>query len=182
MRTKLPTTLEPIAEVSPTERITRNVVLKAKLSRRLKTMSVNTLRTLAVAGVLAGAMATATSAQPYPNGRIQFGGTSVAFIAQGSWGGGSLRFRGRRVPISVSGVGVGAIGASHWSAVGDVFNLRHTRDIEGTYSAINAQATAGAGAGIIDMQNEHGVEIRAHAASEGLSLSLAPTGMVIRIK
>ena len=141
----------------------------------------NTLRVLAMAGMLSGIVVTSAAAQP-PSGRIQFGGTSVAFIAQGSWGGGTLSFHGRRVPIQVSGVGVGAIGASHWSAAGQVFNLHNVRDIEGTYSAVNASATAGAGKGLLDMTNQHGVEIKAQSTSAGLSLSLAPTGMVIKIK
>lgn len=143
--------------------------------------SVKTLTALAAAGLFSGVLATSAFAQA-PDASIQFGGTSVAFIAQGSWGGGTLRFHGRRIPISISGVGVGAIGASHWSAAGQVYHLRRVADIQGTYSALNANATAGAGAGIIDMQNEHGVEIRARSTSAGLALSLAPSGMVIRIK
>ena len=113
---------------------------------------------------------------------IHFSGGSVAFIGSVQWGGGTLHFHGRSIPLRVNGIGIGAIGADRFSAEGEVYHLRHAHDIEGTYTAVNASATAGAGEGEIDMQNEHGVEIRAHASSAGLNLSLAPTGMHIAIK
>jgi hypothetical protein len=89
---------------------------------------------------------------------------------------------GRSVPLRVTGIGIGAIGADKFSAEGEVWHLHRMSDINGTYTAINANATAGAGAGEIDMRNEHGVEIHAHATSAGLNLSLAPTGVRIHIK
>jgi len=141
---------------------------------------VNKVRMIAAAGLLSGLLATSAVAQE-PDAHIQFGGDSVAFIASGTFGGGHLRFHGRDTPIKVSGVGIGAIGVNHFSAEGDVFHLHHVQDIAGTYTALNASATAGGGAGWIDMQNEHGVEIRAHSTSEGLALSLAPSGMLISI-
>ena len=134
------------------------------------------------AAVLAGGLFAASAASAQPDATIHFGGGSLAFIGQVQWGGGTLHFGGRRVPLRVNGIGIGAIGATSFSAEGEVYHLHHVHDIVGTYSAINANATAGAGAGIIDMTNEHGVEIRAHATSAGLNLSLAPTGMHIDIK
>lgn len=139
------------------------------------------VRVLAAAA-MAGGLFAATSAMAAPVATINFSGGHVAFIGAVQWGSGSLHFRGKRFPIAVSGVGVGAIGANSFSATGEVYNLRHAGDIAGTYTAVNASATAGAGAGVIDMTNEKGVEIRARSTSAGLSLSLAPTGMGIRLK
>lgn len=119
---------------------------------------------------------------PARSATIQFGGGSVAFIGSASWGSGKLRFAGKTYPLSVGGVGVGAIGASKFSASGEVFNIRRPSDIEGTYSSIEASATAGAGAGTLDMKNQRGVRIHAHATSAGLKLALAPTGMTIKLK
>ena len=51
---------------------------------------------------------------------------TVAFIAGVSWGSGALRCHGHSIPIKVSGIGVGAIGANSFSATGEVTNLRHT--------------------------------------------------------
>lgn len=133
------------------------------------------------AAALAGGLFTATAASAQdPDAHIHFGNTSVAFIGSVNWGGGTLDFQGRHIGVKVSGLGVGAIGVSHFRAEGDVYHLHHAHDIYGTYAVLNAQATAGRGAGVIDMQNEHGVEIRARSASSGLELSLAPTGMIIQ--
>jgi hypothetical protein len=134
------------------------------------------------AAALAGGLFAASAASAQPDATIHFSGGSVAFIGQVQWGGGTLHFHGRSVPLRVNGIGVGAIGATSFSAEGDVYHLHHLHDIVGTYSALNTNATAGAGAGEIDMQNEHGVEIRSHSSSAGLNLSLAPTGMHIDIK
>ena len=138
---------------------------------------VATVRLLAAAALVGGLFA--SSAAMAQDATIHFGGGSIAFIGSVQWGGGSLHYHGRRVPLKVTGIGIGAIGADKFSAEGAVY---HLHDINGTYSALNTNATAGAGAGEIDMQNEHGVEIRAHSTSAGLNLSLAPTGVQINIK
>ena len=139
------------------------------------------IRALAAA-TLAGGLLAATAAAAAPSATIRFSGGSVAFIGQVNWGSGTLNWHGRPIPLKVSGIGVGAIGADKFDAEGEVYNLRHLEDIEGTYAAVNASATAGAGAGWIDMSNEHGVEIRARSTSAGLKLSLAPTGMGVSLR
>lgn len=138
------------------------------------------VRVLAAAA-MAGGLFAATSAMAQPDGTINFSGGHIAFIGAVQWGSGTLHFRGHRVPIKVSGIGVGAIGANSFSASGEVYNLKRVSDIEGTYTAVNASATAGAGAGVLDMTNGNGVEIKARSSTAGLSLSLAPTGMSIRL-
>jgi hypothetical protein len=139
----------------------------------------NPLRLLAAAGLAAGLLGAAGAAQARPDATIHFGGGSVAFIGSLNWGGGTLNYKGRHIPLKVNGLGIGAIGADKYSAEGEVYHLRHLDDVYGTYAAVNASATAGSGAGLVDMTNEHGVEIRARSSSEGLKLSLAPTGVVI---
>ena len=140
------------------------------------------IKVLAAAGVLAAALSVPAFAQPAPDATIRFGGGSIAFIAGVNWGGGTLTYKGRNHKLKVSGLSVGAIGAAKMDAAGNVYNLHNLADIEGTYSAIEASATAGPGEGEIDMKNAKGVEIRAHATSAGLKLALAPTGVVIKLK
>jgi hypothetical protein len=142
---------------------------------------VATVRLLAAAA-LAGGLFASSAAMAQPDATIHFGGGSIAFIGSLQWGGGTLHYHGRSVPLRVTGIGIGAIGADRFSAEGEVWHLHRLSDINGTYAAVNANATAGAGSGEIDMQNEHGVEIKAHATSAGLNLSLAPTGVQINIK
>jgi hypothetical protein len=133
-------------------------------------------------GLLAASSAGAQPAAPVRDATVSFHGGHVALVGALQWGRGTLHYRGARIPIRVNGVGVGAIGVNSFSVQGDVFNLRHPRDIEGVYTAIAASATAGGGAGVLDMTNQKGVEIKARSTSAGLSLSLAPTGMTIRLR
>jgi hypothetical protein len=141
------------------------------------------IRTGALAAfLLADALAAPAVAQPWPDALIYFHGNTVAFIAGVSGGHGMLVYRGRRVPLDVSGFSIGEIGVNHYDFVGEVYGLHHLGDIEGTYAAGHASATAGAGAGAIEMQNSHGVEIHAHSTSAGLALALGPKGVEIRIE
>jgi hypothetical protein len=137
---------------------------------------------LLAAAALAGGLFAATSAVAAPDGTVEFHGGHVAFIAGVNWGSGTLHYRGRRVPLKVSGVGVGSIGANSYTISGEVYNLHSPSDIVGVYTAISASATAGAGAGVLDMTNGKGVEIKARSTSAGLALTLAPTGMNVQMK
>ena len=96
------------------------------------------------AAVMAGGLFAATSAMAQPDGTINFSGGHVAFIGAVQWGSGTLHVHGKAVPIKVGGIGVGAIGANSFSAEGEVYHLRNVHDIVGTYTAVNASATAGA--------------------------------------
>ncbi|MFI4934184.1 MAG: hypothetical protein ACHP7N_06170 [Caulobacterales bacterium] len=143
---------------------------------------ISSIRTIAAAAILAGALAAPALADPAADGKITFSGGSAAFIVGGSWGSGTLTFKGHTYPLKVSGLGIGAIGASSYKATGDVFHLTKASDIEGTYGAADASATAGTGAGVLDMTNPAGVEIRATTTTQGLKLSAAPSGVVIKLK
>jgi hypothetical protein len=141
------------------------------------------LRASAAAAVLlAGALATPVLAQPGPDARIYFHGTTVALLAGVSGGKGTLVYHGRRIPIDVSGLAVGEIGVNHYDVSGDVYHLHHLRDIEGTFAAVHASATAGLGAGAIDMQNGQGVEIHASSATAGLAAAIGPKGFQVRLE
>jgi hypothetical protein len=137
---------------------------------------------LLAAAAMAGGLFAATSAIAAPDGTVEFHGGHIAFIAGVNWGSGTLHYRGHSVPLKVSGVGVGSIGANSYSIAGEVYNLHRAGDIVGVYTAISASATAGAGAGVLDMTNAKGVEIKARSTSAGLSLTLAPTGMNVQMK
>ena len=137
------------------------------------------LASAAAAVMLSGALATPVLAQ---DARIHFHGTTVALLAGVSGGKGTLIYKGRRIPIDVSGFGVGEIGVNHYDVSGDVYHLHHLRDIEGTFAAVHASATAGVGAGVIDMQNGQGVEIRASSSSAGLAAAIGPKGIQIRLE
>ena len=142
-----------------------------------------TTRRVAAAIALASCLAAPIAiAQPAPDATIRFHGGSVAFIAGVHWGGGDLYYHGKRIPLRVRGLQLGSIGGSSFEAVGQVYHLNRLSDIEGTYGAGVASATAGMGAGVVDMTNGNGVEIKADSRHEGLQLTLAASGVDIRIK
>ena len=145
-------------------------------------MHIATPARLFAATVLMGGLFATSALADTPDATIHFGGAQIAFIGSVHWGSGTLHYQHHEYPVTVSGLGIGAVGANNFHAEGEVYHLTKVEDIAGTYTAINASATAGAGAGEIDMKNEHGVEIRAHTTSAGLSLSLAPTGVAIKLK
>ncbi len=140
----------------------------------------HSVRNVAILAALAVA-SSAAAARGAPPRPIEFHGGSVAFIAGIHWGGGSFRWGGRKIDIRVNGLNVGAIGADRYEAVGTVYHLYKPADIEGVYGAVNASATAGSGRGEIDMKNGKGVEIRVRARTQGLKLSLAPSGVEIHL-
>ena len=129
--------------------------------------------------VLAGGLAAPAVAAP--DATIRIHGGSAAFIVGGRWGSGTLRYHGRQYGLKVGGLSVGAIGVTSYDASGEVYHLRRVADIEGAYAAVDASATAGHGAGILDMTNGKGVEIRITSSTRGLKLSLAPSGLVIKL-
>jgi hypothetical protein len=135
----------------------------------------------AVSAIVAGSVPTVgTAAQP--SATIRFNGGSVAFIAGVNWGGGTLYYKGKTYPLKVGGLSVGSIGAKSYDLRGSVYNLHRLEDIEGTYAAVNASATVGGGAGVLEMQNGAGVTIKAQSTSMGAHASLGPSGVEIRLK
>lgn len=145
-------------------------------------MKLSQIRTMATVAVLAASLAAPAVAADRPDGQISISGGSVAFVAGVSWGKGTLTYHGRRYALKVRGLSVGDIGASKWSAAGPVYHLKRLSDINGTYGAAEASATAGAGGGGVTMRNDKGVVINVESASSGLQLTLAPKGVEISLK
>jgi hypothetical protein len=146
----------------------------------------NTPRSLGVGAIAALALGLAApaalAASSTPDATITFHGGGVGFIAGVHWGSGTLHFQGKDIPVKVSGLDVGTVGASKYSATGNVYNLRQVSDIAGTYAAVGAGATIAGGAHVLDMSNSAGVNIKAKASTAGLDLKLGPSGMTIKLK
>jgi hypothetical protein len=131
----------------------------------------------------AGAIAAPALAQDGPSdAHVHITGGSVAFLAGVSWGHGRVEFRGHSYKVKVRGLKVGSIGAASFDANGDVYHLNHIRDIDGTYGAADASATAGAGAGVITLHNDKGVVINMTSTSAGLQLTAAPAGVELELE
>ena len=58
-----------------------------------------------------------------PSATVEFKQIQVAYLGSGSTGNGVLTYQGQSYPFSISGLGVGGIGASSIAATGVVYNL-----------------------------------------------------------
>jgi hypothetical protein len=98
--------------------------------------------------------------------------TKGGFIVGVGGGEGVLTFRGKRYPLTVSGMSVGfTIGASTTKLVGRALNLNSPASIEGTFSAIGAGGAIAAGAGGVQLQNANGVILQLSGPKVGAEVS-----------
>ena len=74
-----------------------------------------------------------------------------------------------------------SVGVIDYTAAGSVTGLKRPTDINGIYTRIGTGLTLGGGASIAEMRNEKGVTIQLDSTTEGLSVSLAATGMKVSI-
>ena len=118
-------------------------------------------------------------AKAHPDATVSFEGGSVAAGIGYSWGSGTLHYQGKSYPLKVDGLSVGDVGVSKVNASGTVWHLKKLEDFPGTYTAASAGAAVAGGGGVAAMQNQNGVEIRAHATSKGLKLKLGVDGVKI---
>jgi hypothetical protein len=98
------------------------------------------------------------------------------------WGDGVLNFEGRNHAFRIKGLGVGEIGAAIANSLGDVSNLERLDQFAGSYVAVEAAATAGTGAGVLKMRNEHGVVITLKASERGVRLALGTQALHITLQ
>ena len=109
----------------------------------------------------------------------------AGFIVGVGGGRGTLVFQGRRYPLSVGGLSVGAtIGASKASLVGRAYNLRRASDIAGTYTAVGGGVAVGGGGGAsgIRLQNARGVVLELRGRNVGLEFNANVSGVEIGLR
>ncbi|QRM31606.1 hypothetical protein [Microvirga sp. VF16] len=107
----------------------------------------------------------------------------AGFIVGVGGGRGTLVFNGRRYPLRVGGLSVGAtIGVSKADLVGRAYNLRRATDIAGTYTAVGAGVAAGGGASGIRLQNARGVVLELRGRNIGLEFNANVSGVEISLR
>jgi len=142
---------------------------------------------VAMAFALAFVIAAPAAAQQRPEGpptaSIAIEQVHVAFIGSAAVGGGRLTYRGRSYPVSVSGLGVGGFGASHLTAKGVVYGLRHRADLAGVYTQVRSGwALGNQGGGTLWLSNNKGVTMKLSTLRRGLQLTLGADGVIIGFK
>jgi len=118
-----------------------------------------------------------------PDGTVEFSGGSVAAGIGYSWGSGTLTYKGKKYPITISGLSAGAsAGATSITASGSVYNLAKLEDFDGNYTAVGTGATVGGGASVVTMKNQNGVVIDSVSTTQGLKISLDSGGVKIKVQ
>ncbi len=136
---------------------------------------------------LAAMVAMVLAGLPSPShaqtGAVAFEITKAGFIVGVGGGRGILNYGGRRYPLGVSGIGVGAtIGASRTQLVGRALNLRQPSDIAGTYTALGGGVAVAGGVASVRLQNAKGVVLELRGRKVGLELSVSLSGVEISMR
>jgi hypothetical protein len=128
-----------------------------------------------------GSMAVAQEASDL-SGTVTVTATSVAVGIGWSWGSGTLTLLdGSEHRFKVDGLDIVAVGIKQATGVGNVYNLKKLEDFEGKYVKVAAGATVGGGAGATSMRNDKGVVINLTSVGQGVSFTLAVSGMGVTL-
>ncbi|HWS67987.1 MAG TPA: hypothetical protein VN325_34885 [Steroidobacteraceae bacterium] len=137
--------------------------------------------------ILPPAFAGDTSAPPVSDstpadGGVELSGGAVAVGIGYTWGNGSLTFKNRKHNFSISGLSIIDVGASSYSASGNVYHLNKLSDFDGNYVALSAGATVAGGGNAVYLQNQNGVVIKVTATEIGLRFNLAASGVNVTLQ
>jgi hypothetical protein len=118
-------------------------------------------------------------AKAKPSGTFEVQAEQVRLLIGGGSGKGVLTYQGKQYPFTLKGVSLGGVGVTKVDATGTVYFLEKLEDFAGTYSAVSAGATVGAGAGASQFENNKGVFLSVKSKTEGIGLSLGLSGVTI---
>jgi hypothetical protein len=115
-----------------------------------------------------------------PDGTVQLNALHAAYIGSGMTGNGMLSFNGNSYPFTVSGLGVGGLGASSIDADGEVYDLHDVSQFPGAYAQGRYGFVVGSlSGGDLWLKNGNGVVMHLKAKRTGLMLSLGGDAMVV---
>ena len=148
------------------------------------------IASLAVAtfgAILPPAFAGDTSATPVSDstpadGSVELSGGAVAAGIGYTWGNGSLSFKNQKHSFKISGLSIVDVGASSYSASGNVYHLNKLSDFDGNYVALSAGAAIAGGGNAVYLKNQNGVVIKVTATEIGLRFNLAASGVNINLQ
>ena len=115
------------------------------------------------------------------SGTITIDETQVMLLIGGSFGGGTLSFKGETHEFKVKGLKLGGIGMHKVMLTGDVYHLNDIKDFSGTYFAAEAGITVVKGVGGFWLKNSNGVTLHLTSKAEGLALSVGIEGLSIKL-
>jgi hypothetical protein len=112
---------------------------------------------------------------------VKLSGGAVAAGIGYTWGNGNLTVGNRSYTFSISGLSIVDVGASSYSASGNVYHLGKLSDFDGNYVAFSAGATLAGGGNAVYLRNQNGVVIKVVATEVGLRFNLATSGVDIAL-
>lgn len=131
-------------------------------------------------GALAPQKARADSlGRPVGHITMQFG--QGGFILSATGGKGTITYKGRTYVFKVGGLGVGGLGVSKITAVGEVYRLRRINDFPGVFFQARAGYAAIQGKGVQWLENSNGVVLQLRSTTKGVSLNLGADGLKIEM-
>jgi hypothetical protein len=117
-----------------------------------------------------------------PDATVVLNGGSVAVGVGYTWGHGDLTYQGTAHQFTISGVSVVDVGATNFTATGNVYKLTKLADFAGNYVAAGAGLTIAGGGTAQYLKNEHGVVIKLLSTDVGLKFKLSADGVHIALK
>jgi Envelope integrity protein A len=136
---------------------------------------------------VAGHAADSTTSVPVakdatPDGAVSLKGGSVAVGIGYTWGHGELTYRDAAHQFSIKGVSVVDVGATNYTASGNVYNLKDLTNFTGNYVAAGAGITIAGGGTAVYLKNEHGVVIKLVSTDVGLKFKLSADGIHVSLQ
>jgi hypothetical protein len=117
-----------------------------------------------------------------PEATVTLKGGSVAIGIGYTWGNGQLKYGDGSHPFSIKGVSIVDVGATDFTATGNVYHLTKLSDFAGNYVAAGAGVTIAGGGSAIYLKNEHGVVMKLIATDVGLKFNLSADGVHVVLK
>ncbi len=96
-------------------------------------------------------------------------------------GSGTLDFRGREYPFSVSALSLGDLGVASLRVTGLVYGMNEVSDFAGIYVGFEEDARLGGGLGSATVKNDKGVVADLVAHGEGGRIDFGPIGAKVRL-
>ncbi len=128
-------------------------------------------------------LATPSYAQEQKPAEIYITFVNAGFIVGVSGGSGTLVYQGKRYPLKIGGVSLGAtFGASKAQLSGTVLNLNNVSDIAGTYGATEAGYALVSGRKTARLKNTKGVVLVLRGRQVGLEVQLDLSGLKVALK
>jgi hypothetical protein len=115
--------------------------------------------------------------------RVEITKWQAGFIAQASWGEGTLTYRGRRYRFRVRGLGAGGAGMARVRASGNIYNMTDIAQFPGVYGQARAGVVAPGAQlrGVLWLQNTSGVRMQLQPNRTGFAVQVGADGVLIEM-